>query len=159
MQLKSNYIICATLVLLVTFVTSEAQSKDSLQIVSYIQESINYLENDQYEKSRDVTEKIIKIDKSYGETYLLLGIIYVTYANECDSLIDRIEKDQIYSLAIDMFEKAKKLDDNCEARANQHIEIYSNYLTSPEIFISVYEGQEIYINGWINRKTKFRFRK
>ncbi len=159
MHLKSSYIICVTLVLFLTFVTSEAQNKDSLLIASYVHESINYLENDQYEKSRDAAEKISKIDKSYGETYLLLGLIYASYANECDSLINRIEKDQIYSLAIDMFEKAKKLDENCEARANQYIDIYSNYLTSPEIFINVYEGQEIYINGWIKRKTKFRFRK
>jgi len=136
-------------------IDTTGQKKDSLRINILVENSVLLLEKNEYEKSRDLAEQIIKIDDKYCLGYFLLGMIYSKYAHTKDYF----ESCLIYCLAIDMFEMAKKADLKCENDANKYIQLYSNYLLDREgIFVNIKEGEEISIDDWVNRKTKFRYK-
>ncbi len=151
-----DYLVSMVLILLSVVVNG--QNKDSLRITSLVNESWLSLQNTEYEKSRDIAEQILKIDEDYCFGYILLGTIYAKYANDSSSK-NNVEKGIIYCLAIDMFEKAKNTSPKCAETAIENIEIYSNYLVDREsVFIHIKEGEEVNINEWIKRKTKFRYK-
>ncbi|WP_289055952.1 hypothetical protein [Carboxylicivirga marina] len=156
-QIKTkNYL--ASMVLMLLSIVVTGQNRDSLRITSLVNESWISLQNTEYEKSRDIAEQILKIDEDYCFGYILLGTVYAKYANDCSSK-NNVEKGIIYCLAIDMFEKAKNANPTCAETANENIQIYSNYLVDKEsVFIHIKEGEEVNIDDWIKRKTKFRYK-
>ncbi|WP_430817791.1 hypothetical protein [Carboxylicivirga sp. RSCT41] len=148
----------ASMVLMLLSVVAIGQNKDALRITSLVNESWLSIENAEYEKSRNIAEQILKIDEDYCFGYILLGTIYAKYANDSSNK-NNVEKGIIYCLAIDMFEKAKNVNPKCAEIANENIEIYSNYLVDREsVFIHIKEGEEVSIDDWIKRRTKFRYK-
>ncbi|MBR8538399.1 hypothetical protein KDU71_22710 [Carboxylicivirga sediminis] len=135
------------------------QSSDSLEIITLVRQSDSLRRQMNFEKSRDVAEQILKTDSTFCFAYILLGVTYARYAYECSNQKSTLEGHMIYCLAIDMFRKSKQIDNKCTEQANKFIETYSQYLLSDlEIFTGVNEGEEVMIEGWINRKTIFRYK-
>ncbi len=147
--------------LLAFCIVSRSQTTDSLEVNSLVKESYSYIQQRQFEKSRECAEQILKIDSTYCFAYMLIGTAYTSYAKyskENSTGENEIERSMIYCLAVDMFEKAKNIDSKCTEQAERMIKLYSYYfMHADEVFIDFYEGEEYMIDGWINRKTKVRF--
>ncbi len=156
-QIKTKYYVASMVLMLLSLVVT-GQNKDSVRITSLVNESWQFLQNTEYEKSRDIAEQIFDLNEDYCFGYILLGTIYAKYANDSSSK-NNVEKGIIYCLAIDMFEKAKNANPKCAETANENIEIYSIYLVDREsVFINIKEGEVVNIDDWIKRKTKFRYK-
>lgn len=153
--LRYNLII----VVLLICTTLTAQSKDSLQIISLVKESVKLLEDQEYEKSRDVAEQILKVDSTYSTAYMLLGVIYTSYVNEgaINERLNYLEKGMIYCLIFNTFKKAKEVDVSRTAEVNRYLGEYRNHLpTYDAVFLPKdWHGKEVTVGGWINRKTIF----
>lgn len=135
------------------------QNIDSIKVNSLIEQSISLMQQGGYERSRDISEEILRNDSAFCFGYVLLGITYARYVNESSHGHNTVERHLIYCLAIDMFEKAIEVNVDCTNQANQEIELFTPYLLSKDdIFIGNVEGEEVMVNGWINRKTTFRYK-
>ena len=135
------------------------QNIDSIKVNSLIEQSISLMQQGEYERSRDISEEILRNDSAFCFGYVLLGITYARYVNESSHGHNTVERHLIYCLAIDMFEKAIEVNVDCTNQANQEIELFTPYLLSKDdIFIGNVEGEEVMVNGWINRKTTFRYK-
>ena len=157
-KLNISFLLCFVFIFIVNTSTI-AQQKDVNQIKSLATKSWRLLEEKQYEKSLDTAELLIKADSCSGSTYALLGTIYAKYAAEGNTDSDSINRSLIYCLVIDMYEKAKQVDSNYTQEADTWIEVYSSHLPDPQsAFINIKEGEEMNLDGWINRKTKFRYK-
>ena len=111
----------------------------------------------QPEKARDYALEVIKIRPDWGEPYILLGD---TYASGKDCFTDEFEQATVFWAAVDMFITAKNIDSSVVDKANERIEIYSNYFPDVEtIFFYGYQNGDNYTVGcWINETTKVRSR-
>ncbi|WP_075602072.1 hypothetical protein [Saccharicrinis aurantiacus] len=163
MKRESKLMYYLSIAILIFCFTVNAQEKDSLKVVSLVKQTMELLEKKEYEKSRDTADRILKIDNSCSLAYILLGNIYAKYAWECSTNISEfnvMEWSLIYCLSFDMFEKAKQLDVSRTKNVDNTIRIYLNYLpTEEELFIpNDLHGKELRIDGWVDRKTKFRRR-
>jgi len=155
MKIQSGLRIGMMLILVFLSISIFGQKEDSLKINSLVKNSLLLLEKNEFEKSRNLAEQIIKIDDKYCLGYFIVGNIYAKYAHTKDYF----ERCLIYCLVIDMYEKAKKANLKCERDANHYIELYSSYLLDRDgIFVDIKEGEEISIDDWVNRKTKFRYK-
>ncbi|HKK58019.1 MAG TPA: hypothetical protein VJ937_00955 [Salinivirga sp.] len=133
-----------------------AQTLDSSLIDQYITLANQYLENNKFEKSRKYSLKVLDIDSTYGEAYLLIGGAYVNSADSCAD--NDFMKHMIYCLAVDKFQKAKELDNSLTDKVDRLIDVYSRYFPQEEAFYGhVTEGQKYKINCWINEETTVRF--
>jgi len=151
------YIIAS--ILLNTNILTFGQLEDSEKIANLINSSNSMLKLNQYKFSRDCAEQILKIDEDNCAAYIQLGNIYAQYAKK-HTFKSKFERSVIYCLAIDMYEIAKQTNNECTEEAKEKIQIYSNYLIENDApNIKTKEGEEITINDWINRKTKFRYAK
>ncbi len=97
----------------------------------------------------------IELRPDWGDPYILLGKSYVSGNN---SLGDDFERRTAYWVAVDMFKKAKSVDPNVTAQANQLISDYSQYFPTKEelFFRSIAEGDAYTVGGWINKSTTAR---
>jgi tetratricopeptide (TPR) repeat protein len=135
------------------------QNKDSKKANSRIEQAFSLMQQGDYERSRDISEDILKNDSTFCFGYVLLGITYANYATDSTLRHNTVERNLIYCLAIDMFEKAIATNEDCTPQANREIKTFSSYLLSKEeIFIGNVEGEVFMVNGWINRKTTFRYK-
>ncbi len=135
------------------------QNNDSKKANSRIEQAFSLMQKGDYERSRDISEEILKNDSTFCFGYVLLGITYARYATDSTLGHNTVERNLIYCLAIDMFEKAIATNEDCTPQANREIKLFSSYLLSKEeIFIGNVEGEVFMVNGWINRKTTFRYK-
>ncbi|WP_159517661.1 tetratricopeptide repeat protein [Sunxiuqinia indica] len=112
-------------------------------------------END-FQKARDLARKAIQNNPNSGRAYILLGDIYAQYSKyygESD-----FEHASLYWLAVDYYQKAKRVDPDVFASANEKIAIYRRYFPDKEtmFFQGFEEGQSYTIGSWINETTKAR---
>ncbi|WP_321288065.1 tetratricopeptide repeat protein [uncultured Sunxiuqinia sp.] len=112
-------------------------------------------END-FQKARDLARKAIQNNPNSGRAYILLGDIYAQYSKyygESD-----FEHASLYWLAVDYYQKAKRVDPDVFASANEKIAIYKRYFPDKEtmFFQGFQEGQSYTIGSWINETTKAR---
>lgn len=133
-----------------------AQTADSSVIDQYITLASKYLEDNKYEKIREYSLKVLDIDSTYAEAYLLIGGAYVNSADSCAD--NYFMEHMVYCLAVDKFQKAKELDPLLTEKADRLIETYSEYFPHEEAFYGhVKEGQKYKVKCWINEETTVRF--
>ncbi|MFW5821218.1 MAG: tetratricopeptide repeat protein [Bacteroidota bacterium] len=96
-----------------------------------------------------------ELDPDWGDPLILMGIAYITGNS---SLGDEFERRTAYWVAVDMFQKAKRVDPSVADRANSLIREYSEYFPTKEdlFFHSIAEGDRYTVGGWINRTTNAR---
>jgi hypothetical protein len=90
-------------------------------------------------EARNFARKILGTDPKNGEAYMLIGDAIAASAKSCDD--GKLGTAGAYWLAVDYYQKAKSIDSEVAAKANQKIEGYSKYFPSKtDIF---FHGKEI----------------
>ena len=102
--------------------------------------------------------KAANLKSDWGEPFLILGDIYVASANSCGN--NNLERGAVYWVAVDMFKKAKSVDDILSSKANKRISTYSKYFPSKEdcFFDNLSSGDNYKVGCWIDKSTKVRTR-
>ena len=115
-----------------------------------------YSELNNKTKARNYAYKSNEIRPAWGEPFILIGQMYATSKDECNSIS---LPNAIYWIAVDMFIKAKKIDPLVQEKANKLILSYSPHFPDKEkaFFENVTEGDEYLIGCWINETTTARF--
>lgn len=110
-----------------------------------------------FSKARTWALRAAQIRPNWGEPYILIGRLYASSGPLCGP--GRGWDSQIVTWpAIDMWQKAKRVDPNAAAEANKWIGRYSQYMPNREdVFIrSLKAGQSYYVGCWIQRSTVIR---
>ncbi len=112
-----------------------------------------------FQQSRNYARKSIDNNPNFGPAYMLMGDIYAQYAKHYGE--NDFEHQTMYWLAVDYYEKAKKVDPDVFANANSKINIYKQYFPDKEnmFFQGYQEGQTYTFGSWINESTKARAKK
>ena len=124
----------------------------------YYQLSYALRMNRSYSAARSAALKSADLNPESGKPYMMIGDIYLASANSCGS--SRLEIGAVYWAAVDMFMKAKKIDDLLTELANKRISKYSKYFPSKEdcFFENIQEGDSYRVKCWIDRSTRVRTR-
>jgi tetratricopeptide (TPR) repeat protein len=109
-----------------------------------------------FQKSRNLARKAIENNPNSGRAYILLGDIYAQYSKhygETDT-----EHLSLYWLAVDYYQKAKRVDPEVFAQANERISTYKQYFPNKEtlFFEGITDGESFKIGSWINETTTVR---
>ncbi len=99
----------------------------------------------------------LKLQPENAAAYMLWGDIYALASAKFSD--DKFSNSAVLWLAIDKYNKAKLLDKNIAAKANQKISYYKKYLPSKEdVFMQGYKNGDKYkIGGWINEETAIKY--
>lgn len=151
------------------------KNKDYNKAIAYLNEAIN-LETNNSEKSdiqlqiagvykdlknptaaRTAAQKAISFNKSNGDAYLLIGLLYATFNSDISD--DAIIRQTAYWAAVDQWEKAKQINPAKTADINKLINAYKQYYPAADkLFMrNITKGQTFTVPGWINEKTTVRF--
>jgi len=106
--------------------------------------------------ARSNARKAIELRSDWGEPYILIGNLYAQSAKNFGS--NEFEHKTAYWAAVDQFVKAKSVDSNSAAKANELIKLYSQYFPGTEeiFFNGLTVGSSYKLGGWINTSTKVR---
>ena len=110
-----------------------------------------------FSKARTWALKAAEVRSGWGEPYILIGRMYASSGPLCGP--GRGWDSQIVTWpAIDMWQKAKRVDPSVKAEADKWIGRYRQYMPSREdVFIrSLKAGQSFYVGCWIQRSTTIR---
>ncbi|MCW3804233.1 tetratricopeptide repeat protein [Plebeiibacterium marinum] len=107
-------------------------------------------------EARTLAQEAIKLRPNWGEPYILVGNLYATSAKNFGK--DEFEHKTAYWAAVDQFIKAKSVDAEVAAKANELIGIYSKHFPgTEEIFFQGHQvGASYTVGGWIGVTTKVR---
>ena len=111
-----------------------------------------------FSKARQYARKAADIKSNWGEPYILIGRLYASSGPLCgpgrgwDSQV-------VVWPAIDMWNKAKRIDPSAAAEANKWIGRYSKYMPSVEDGFQrgLKEGGSYRVPCWIQETTKIRY--
>ena len=110
-----------------------------------------------FSKARSWAEKAADLRSNWGEPYILIGRLYASSGPLCGP--GRGWDSQVVTWpAIDMWQKAKRVDPSVAGEANKWIGRYSQYMPNREdVFIrNLQAGQSYYVGCWIQRSTTIR---
>lgn len=139
----------------ITLEEDNTKKAQYLQTIAYIE----YSKNNNNVKARKYALEAAKANTAWGDPYILIGKMYALSAQNQKLGKKDIENKAGYWAAIDMFNKAKRVDPACAEEANQNIKIYSNYFpTKEDIFFEegYTAGQTVKVGGWIGTSTVVR---
>ena len=132
--------------------------KDPLNLSKYYIE-LAKLKFSNPQEARGYVKKAIANNPNSGSAYILLGNIYA-YNSKTYGEND-FERTFVFMVAVDYYNKAKKVDPSVEAEANELIGRYSQYFPSKEdiFFNGLTVGQSVNVGGWIGETTTLRDKK
>lgn len=118
---------------------------------------IYYAHLKNFSRSRQYALRAAEANPNWGEPYLLIGRLYASSGPLCgpgrgwDSQI-------VVWTAIDMWNRAKRVDPSAAAEANKYINNYTQYMpTREDIFQrNLKEGESFYVGCWIQESTIIR---
>jgi tetratricopeptide (TPR) repeat protein len=124
----------------------------------YLKLAYTYQMKGSYSDARSAANSAASLKPEWGEPYLILGDIYVASASSCGS--SNLERGSVYWVAVDMFSKAKSIDNVLTNKANKRISTYSKYFPSKEdcFFNDIEAGSSYKVGCWIGRSTRVRTR-
>lgn len=110
-----------------------------------------------FSKARNYALQAAEERPSWGDPYILIGRLYASSGPLCgpgrgwDSQV-------VVWPAIDMWQKAKRVDPEAAAEANEWIRQYAQYMPNKEdVFIrNLKVGDSFYVGCWIQRSTTIR---
>lgn len=111
----------------------------------------------QYSNARSNAYKAAKIRPNWGQPYMLIADLYASTSRNCgDSWDQRLA----ILAAIDKYKKAKAVDPDVSADANQRIANYQSSLPTVESghMRDVNEGDVREVGCWIGEKVEIRFK-
>ena len=150
---------------------------DSNKAISYLNEAITleedpeskakyhntlgliYMSQKKYSQTRSEARKAIALRGDWGAPYILIGKAYAAGASSYGS--KEFEKKTVYWAAVDQFKKAKSVDSEAVAEANENILLYSQYFPNTEeiFFQGLKVGDAYKVEGWIGVSTTVRAKK
>jgi hypothetical protein len=110
-----------------------------------------------FPRSRQYALRAAEIRPNWGEPYILIGRLYASSGPLCGP--GRGWDSQIVTWpAIDMWNKAKRVDPGSAAEANKWINTYSQYMPNREdVFIrNLKAGDSYFVGCWIQESTTIR---
>ncbi|WP_430810300.1 MULTISPECIES: tetratricopeptide repeat protein [unclassified Carboxylicivirga] len=115
-----------------------------------------YMSKKQYSKTRAEASKAIALRGNWGDPYILIGKAYAASAQSIGS--NEFEHKTAYWAAVDQFAKAKAVDAESLAEANENIALYSQYFPNTEeiFFQGLKVGDSYKVGGWIGVNTTVR---
>lgn len=118
-----------------------------------------YYKLNQYPKARTYARKALGLNPSDGMSYILIGDMYATSADECGD--NELTKKVAYWAAVDKYVQAKKADPELTELANKRIATYSKYFPTLDkvFFHDLKEGDPYQVECWINESTTVRVAK
>ncbi|MBK3517194.1 tetratricopeptide repeat protein [Carboxylicivirga sp. N1Y132] len=118
-----------------------------------------YMSQKKYSQTRAEARKAIALRGDWGAPYILIGKSYAATASSYGST--EFEHKTVYWAAVDQFKKAKSVDAEALAEANENILLYSQYFPNTEeiFFQGLKIGDAYKIAGWINTSTTVRAKK
>lgn len=115
------------------------------------------LKESNFEQGRIYANRAIALDKTDGEPYMIIGYLYASSGKVCNE--NPLHSKAVLWAAVDKFQKAKEVDPEQAAKANEMIREYSKMFPTSEdaFFYNVFEGDTYHVGCWINEDTKARF--
>lgn len=130
------------------------QEKDPKLLASYYYERglLLFRVESNYPEAREMARKAISLDPELCDAYMLIGDIYGQASRTFGGT--NLEKQAIFWLAVDYYNKARKYDD-CAADAANKASDYRKYFPNKEdLFMEgLQAGQSYKVQGWINEAT------
>ncbi len=113
---------------------------------------------DDLTNARSNARKAIENKPGWGQPYILIGNLYASSSDNCGE--NDFEKTTVFWAAVDKFQRAKSVDSECNAQANELIAKYKAYFPNVEdaFFYGHEAGKEYTVGCWINEKTTVRTR-
>ncbi|MBK6283103.1 MAG: tetratricopeptide repeat protein [Draconibacterium sp.] len=135
-----------------------SQETDPKLLASYYYERslLLYIKESKYQEARDMARKAISLDPDLCEAYMLIGDIYAASSRSFSGT--NLEKSSIFWVAVDYYNKARRVDD-CSAEAANKASDYKKYFPNKEdaFMEGLQDGQSYKVGGWINETTTVRF--
>lgn len=107
-------------------------------------------------EARNYARRVLAINPNNCKANMLIGDLYVAGSRSFSD--DNFERSTVFWLAVDYFNKARSGED-CMAEATQKMNTYRGYFPNKEtaFFMSLKEGDNYTVKGWINETTRVRF--
>ena len=135
-----------------------SQETDPKLLASYYYERslLLYIKESKYQEARDMARKAISLDPDLCDAYMLIGDIYAASSRSFNGT--NLEKSSIFWVAVDYYNKARRVDD-CAADAANKASDYRKYFPNKEdaFMEGLQDGQSYKVGGWINETTTVRF--
>ncbi len=135
-----------------------SQETDTKLLASYYYERalLLYIKESKYQEARDMARKALSLDPDLCEANMLIGDIYATSSRSFKGT--NLEKSAIFWVAVDYYNKARRVDD-CAADAANKASDYKKYFPNKEdaFMEGLLEGKSYKVGGWINETTTVRF--
>lgn len=115
-----------------------------------------YRKMNNYPTARKYARQALDLRPNEGHAYLIIGDMYANSADECGN--NEMSKKAAYWVAVDMYQMAKKVDDEIADIAQKRIEVYSQQFPKTEtvFFYDLREGDSYTVECWINERTTVR---
>ena len=113
----------------------------------------------QFSSARNWARKAATDLPNSGEPYLLIGRLYASSGALCGTGTGYLSQRVVW-VAIDQWEKAKRVDPSSAAEAQKFINQYYQYMPDGEqgFMNGVKPGESVLVDCWINERTTARFR-
>ncbi len=134
--------------------TSDPEKKAKIQM---LMSKIYYANLRNYGKARKYARDAANSKPNWGDPYILIGKLYASSGPLCGSGRG-FESQRVVWAAMDMWNKAKKVDPNAASKANSLIGKYRAYMPSSEdiFMLGLKKGQSYKIPCWIQTTTTVR---
>lgn len=118
---------------------------------------VYYVHLRKFSKAREYALKAAELKPNWGEPYLVVGRLYASSGPLCGPGTG-FDSQVVVWVALDMWNKAKRLDPAAAPEANRFIRRYAQYMPNKEdIFIrGLKEGGTFRVPCWIQRNTVIR---
>lgn len=115
-----------------------------------------YRKMNNYPTARKYARQALDLRPNEGHAYLIIGDMYANSADECGN--NEMSKKAAYWVAVDMYQMAKKVDEELADIAQKRIEVYSQQFPKTEtvFFYDLKEGDSYTVECWINERTTVR---
>ncbi|MDX9882356.1 MAG: hypothetical protein RBS73_09840 [Prolixibacteraceae bacterium] len=138
-----------------------AAEKDAILLSKYYFElgTYTFASEHNFQEAANYLRKALANDPNNAKALLVLGDVFAAYSKSYGE--KEIDHSSLFWLAVDYFNKAKRIDPEQTAKANEKIATYSQYFPDREtlFFEGFQEGQSYRIGSWINETTTIRARK
>ncbi len=135
-----------------------SQETDPILLASYYYERalLLYIKESKYQEAREMARKAVSLDADLCDAYMLIGDIYAASSRSFNGT--NLEKSAIFWVAVDYYNKARRIDD-CAADAANKAADYKKYFPNKEdaFMEGLQDGQSYKVGGWINETTTVRF--
>ena len=135
-----------------------SQETDKKLLASYYYERalLLYIKESKYQEARDMARKAVSLDPDFCDANMLIGDIYATSSRTFNGT--NLEKSAIFWVAVDYYNKARRVDD-CAADAANKASDYKKYFPNKEdaFMEGLQNGATYKVGGWINETTTVRF--